>query len=203
MIKCLMLDVDGVLVDGRPDDGQRWDHKLHEDLAIPSEALGREFFAREWQDIVLGRTPLLPALAAALKRIDVPITAEALAGYWFRNDSRVVDTVLTDVRAARRNGLRVFLTTNQEHMRAAYLMETMGLGDEVDGIVYSARLGSKKPQPAFFDAAVLATGAAPDELLLVDDTAANVDAARLMGWQAVHWDGSDSLSAILQRFAPK
>ena len=30
--KCLMLDVDGVLVDGRPVDGLRWDHDLQEHI---------------------------------------------------------------------------------------------------------------------------------------------------------------------------
>jgi len=84
-------------------------------------------------------------------------------------------------------------------MRAAYLMKTMGLCDEVDGIVYSAKAKSKKPQPEFFRFAEKATGRRPHELLLVDDTMPNVKAAQSEGWNAIHWDGSENLHAILHR----
>ena len=46
----------------------------------------------------------------------------------------------------------------------------MGLDDEVDGIVYSAKAGSKKPQFEFFRFAEKTTGFGPNEMLLVDDT---------------------------------
>lgn len=194
-----MLDVDGVLVDGRPLDGLRWDHRLSEDMGISSEVLGRLFFARDWDEIVIGKKDFLQALSAFLKRNAKAAKAEDLVDYWFEMDSRIVETVLADCRAARQLGIPIYLTTNQEHMRANYLMETLGLGDEVDGIIYSAQAGCKKPQPEFFVYAARAIGYQPHELLLVDDTTANVEGARKAGWRAVHWDGTERLSAILSR----
>jgi putative hydrolase of the HAD superfamily len=199
MVVCLMLDVDGVLVDGRPSDGLRWDHDLRQDMAIPTDALAEEFFKTEWNDIVIGKKALLPTLANALKRIAPVVQAEDLIAYWFEMDSRIVEPVLADIRAARRDGIPVYLTTNQEHMRAAYLMTSMGLSDEVDGIIYSAKAGSKKPQPEFFRFAGKFTGRQPHELLLVDDAIPNVRAAQSEGWNAVHWDGTEDLHTILRR----
>lgn len=69
MVVCLMLDVDGVLVDGRPSDGLRWDHDLRKDMAISNGALFEAFFSTEWNDIVIGQKELLPTLATILKRI--------------------------------------------------------------------------------------------------------------------------------------
>ncbi|AXS40565.1 HAD-IA family hydrolase [Breoghania sp. L-A4] len=199
MTKCLMLDVDGVLVDGRPGDGQRWDRDLSEQMAVSSDALVEQFFKAEWSDVVTGKKDLLPTLSTVLKRIAPSVDAEELIVYWFEMDSRIVEAVLSDVRLARQKGIPVYLTTNQEHMRAAYLMQTMGLGDEVDGIVYSAKVGSKKPEPEFFTYAAQATGRQPEEMLLIDDTMSNIIGARSAGWNAAHWDGTERLWTILRR----
>lgn len=200
MIKCLMLDVDGVLVDGRPGDGRAWNHDLFQDLGIRTEDLVSAFFLSEWEDIVVGRKALVPSLTPVLAHIAPHVSVEAFIDYWFRMDSRIVEPVLQGCRTVREQGIKVYLTTNQEHQRARYLMLDLGLGGDVDGILYSAVLGARKPQPEFFAAAQKATKCTPDELLLVDDTLENVDAARRAGWHAYHWDGRRTLPTILQSF---
>ncbi|MDE4132764.1 HAD-IA family hydrolase [Phaeobacter sp. QD34_3] len=199
MAKCLMLDVDGVLIDGRPTDGQRWDKELEQDLGVPSEALINAFFKSQWAEIVVGRKDLLPALGSVLERIAPQVKPQELVDYWFKMDSRIVDDVLADCRAARCQGIPIYLATNQEHMRVEHLRRTLALSEEVDGILYSAQAGFRKPQAEFFAYAAQATGCQPHDLLLVDDTVANVKAARHEGWEAVHWDGSETLSMILDR----
>lgn len=197
--KCLMLDIDGVLVDGRPSDGKHWKTSLLEDVGLAPSELSQAFFKVEWLDIVVGRKQLMPTLETALTCIAPHVRAKDLISYWFAMDSRIVDSVLLDVRAARKQGVPVFLTTNQEHMRVEYLMKTVGLENEVDGIIYSAQARCKKPDLEFYDFAERTTTYAPEELLLVDDTPANVQGALASGWSAVHWDGTEKLSAILQR----
>lgn len=194
-----MLDVDGVLVSGRPQDGHIWTHELSSDLGIEPELLIQEFFKREWQDVVTGKRDLHPTLALSLKRLGSIVTAEELISYWFEMDSRIVQSVLTDCRMAREWGHQVYLATNQEHLRVQYLMGAMGLQDEVDGIVYSAEAGFQKPLHGFFSYAASVTGRKPNEMLLVDDTLANIDGAKKAGWLAIHWDGKQQLSDILRR----
>ncbi|GHG91771.1 HAD-IA family hydrolase [Pseudodonghicola xiamenensis] len=194
-----ILDVDGVLVTGRPADGLRRDHQQFEDTRVAPDSLGRQLFARDLDDIVTGRKALLPPLSDALRAIGSQVNAEDLAHYWFDMASCVEQAVLADCRAAPRQGLAIYLAINQEHMRARYLMQTMKLDQEVDGIVYSAQAGCRKHQPEFFAHAAEARGFAPRDLLLVDDTQDNVETARQADWQAVHWTGAEALSSVLQR----
>ena len=123
-----MLDVDGVLVHGRPADGKHLFTDLERDLGISRSLLQAAFFDVYWQEIVVGRDALLPRLRSVLGKIAPGLKAETLIDYWFVNDSRIDADMLRDVDALRAGDMKVFLATNQEHMRARYLMEDMGLG---------------------------------------------------------------------------
>ena len=194
-----MLDVDGVLVSGRPSDGQKWTHGLFDDLGVNPKLLVEEFFARDWQDVVTGKQDLRPVLEGCLNRFGAKVPVEDLISYWFKMDSRINQQVLKDCRDARAHGHQIYLTTNQDHRRAQYLMTEMGLENEVDGIAYSAEAGFQKPSPTFYRYAADKTGRPPSDMLLVDDTLANIHGAVQAGWEAVHWDESFRLFDILQR----
>lgn len=186
-MQTIMMDVDGVLVTGRPKDGAHLFTDIEADLGMTLATLQREFFTPRWQAIVTGKKPLLPELAEVLALVAPNVSAERLIDYWFENDSRIDRAVLADMAKLRAAGHRVYLATNQEHMRATYLMETLGLAQEVDGIFYSAEIGHKKPSPEFYDHITRTLGEVPSNITLVDDTEQNVLAAREKGWTAVHW----------------
>lgn len=95
----------------------------------------------------------------------------------------------------RARGVAVHLATNQEHLRAAWLRARFA--GQVDGVWYSAALGARKPEAAFFARAAAGAGLAPAQVLLVDDTAANVVAARQAGWHGVVWTGAARLLALV------
>jgi putative hydrolase of the HAD superfamily len=196
-IRVLMVDVDGVLVHGRTVDGRPVFSELKTDLGLSHERLRAEFFNRYWDAIVTGREPMLPRLAAVLAEIAPEIGAEQLVAYWMRNDSRVLPEDLAALDEARAAGLKVYLATNQEHIRAAYLMDEMGLGAHVDGIAYSAALGVRKPDADFYRLAAAQVGAAPEEIGFVDDVAENVAAARRAGWRAVQFTGAETLREVI------
>lgn len=191
-----MVDVDGVLVDGRPEDGRHWQTFLEEDLGVASDALHEHFFAPCWESIVLGRAGLMEHLVPALRTIAPRVSPAEFVSYWFERDSRIVAPLLAELSWARSMGIRVYLATNQEHLRASYLMETAGLASHVDGIFYSAQLGARKPQMEFFAAVHAAVGLRAEDLLLIDDSLQNVAAARKAGWQALHWTRHSSPSIV-------
>lgn len=198
--KVLMMDVDGVLVSGRPTDGRHLFAELEADLGLSPDRLRETFFTPFWEAIVTGREGLTERLAPVLAAIAPKVSAERLIAYWFENDSRVDENVLSVVKRYRERGLPVFLATNQEHMRAGYLMQQVGLGAHVDGIIYSAALGHRKPSAEFFKRAAAIADAAPEDIVLVDDTLANVEAARQAGWSAVHWTGDGQLADELSPY---
>jgi putative hydrolase of the HAD superfamily len=202
MIKALMVDVDGVLVRGRPEDGRHWSTSLEADLGLRAEILHREFFGIHWNDIVIGRTKLEDRLSAVLEKIAPHVTADRLIEYWFAQDARIDQRLLQDLRELRAKGFQIHLATNQEHRRAHHLMRTLGLADTVDGIQYSAQIGARKPDAAFFQAATSGAGLSPADVLLIDDTSENVSAARACGWEAVLWTGEEGLLDVLKGHFP-
>ena len=177
VLKALMVDVDGVLVDGRPEDGSHWNTSLEEDFGFTSAALHEHFFAPHWESIVLGRAGLIENLTTALQKIAPHVSAAEFISYWFERDSRLVTPLLQELSLIRSKGFRVYLATNQEHLRAVYLMETLGLAEQVDGIFYSARLGAQKPDMEFFFRVESAIGLSGEELLLIDDRRQTIEAA--------------------------
>ena len=114
-------------------------------------------------------------------------TAGALRDFWFANDAQKNDALLDWVAIQRRSGTRVMLATNQDHDRADYLIHDLGLGKHVDGIYHSAGLGVAKPDRAFFEAIMSREQLAASQCILIDDTLANVEAARQVGWQAIRY----------------
>jgi len=192
-----MIDVDGVIVSGRPSDGRRWDTDLAGDLALNPVALREAFFKPHWEDIVTGRVGLSECLAGVLADVAPGVSPAILKAYWFQNDSRLNEPLLRDLALVRLKGLRIHLATNQEHERASYLMNALGLAAYVDGCHYSAAIGHRKPRPEFFRAVMQRVALQPSELLLIDDSGENVRAATKAGWHATHWTGNQTLSEIL------
>src|SRR5947208_10986179 len=123
----------------------------------------------------------------ALQKIPPHLSPVKFVSYLFERDSRLSLPLLHEVSLLRSAGIGVYLATNQEHLRAAYLMEKLGLTEHVDGIFYSAHLGAKKPDAEFFARVQAAIGLRGEEILLIDDSRQNIDAALTAGWQALHW----------------
>lgn len=197
-IKALMVDVDGVLVEGRPEDGCHWQSSIEEDLGVSSDALSEHFFVPYWESIVLGRCGLMEPLTYALQQIAPHVSAAQLSAYWFERDSRLSVPLLREISWVRAAGTEVYLATNQEHMRAAYLMDELGLAEHVDGIFYSAQLGAKKPDTQFFTRIQAALGRRGEEFLLIDDSLSNIRAALEVGWQVLHWTARSAPAIVRQ-----
>jgi putative hydrolase of the HAD superfamily len=193
----LMIDVDGVLVCGRPSDGKPWASTIESDLGFSMDSLQREFFTPYWDEIVIGQAELSRHLKPALAKIAPNLTYEEFIAYWFKNDARLNIGLLEELNRQRKFGKKVYLATNQEHIRATYLLKVLGLGNYCDGIFYSAALGCRKPDTSFFAKASALSGLPPNQLLLVDDTYANIAAAKNSGWNATQWREGSSLSAVM------
>jgi putative hydrolase of the HAD superfamily len=190
-----MVDVDGVVV--RHPQGRRWDATLQADLGLSPDDLQQGFFARCFTEVILGRADLYEQLAPVLEQIAPHLTSAQLVDYWFAQDAWLDHALLADLTAFGKSGVELHLATVQEHHRARYLMETLGLSKTFGAIHYAADYGLSKPDPAFFRAVCARTGFAPHELLLIDDKASNVAAARACGWGGALWDGTQPLAAVL------
>ena len=194
-MRCVLLDLDGVVVQGFHSDParrRRWDATLQADLGIDPDALTERFFKDIFaREVIPGRTSLVAALAQVLPALGFHQSPFRLIDYWLTRDSLLDHDLLEAVTMLRASGTPTFLATNQEHLRAFHLWTTLGLKGHFDDILYSARLGAAKPAEDFFDAAAALLPAKDELPLFFDDSAQNVNAAQRFGWEAVVYDGID------------
>lgn len=190
MTRAVLFDVDGVLVHSyhsRPDLQTSWDEKLLTKLGIDPGRFRDEFiFDIFIKKVVVGEMPLVDALDRRLPALGYKGSSMAFAQYWMAHHSEVDHALIEVVRhLQRRDDLRLFIATNQDHMRAQWLWQTVGLGEFFEDMFYSARAGAMKPHKEFFDFAEARMGPLSEPPLFFDDTLAVVDGARKHGWEAV------------------
>lgn len=114
-----------------------------------------------------------------------------------RLDEGLVDYIRR-LKPAFKTGL---LSNNWSNLR--HLVETRWqIGDAFDRLVISAELGLIKPEPPIYRFTLDQLDVRPDEAIFVDDFIENIEAARKLGWQTVHFQSPTQalteLNAILQ-----
>jgi putative hydrolase of the HAD superfamily len=196
----LVLDIDGVVSLAQPGSAAPWYATLKEDWGLDYDEVARDFFRGDFREVLRGRLDLYVALQPYLESRGLGDRLEEFVAYWFEKDAAIDRAVLAAADAWReRTGGRCFAASNQEHHRAAYLRDAVGLGAHFDEIIYSAALGVCKPDRVFFTNAQARMGVlTAQSILFVDDAAANVDAARACGWRAMLYRGTESFARALQ-----
>jgi putative hydrolase of the HAD superfamily len=101
----------------------------------------------------------------------------------------------------KRAGHRLFYLSNMPAPYAEHLERSHDFLALFDDGVFSARVQMMKPQPEIFHAASRRFGLAPAQLVFIDDVAHNVEAARALGWQALHFTGADDCAEALRALA--
>ena len=179
----LLLDLDGVL--------RRWDPAINAEVEAefglsPGALLSTAFASERLEAVVTGRmtdeqwreaiTDELAALVGADR-------ARAAVLAWSYSPGEVVADVLALVRDVRASGHRVAIMTNAT-TRVRDDLARLDLVAELDEIFSSAELGVAKPDPRAYAAAVSRLGIAAEQIVYLDDSAANVAAVAAVGLRA-------------------
>jgi putative hydrolase of the HAD superfamily len=194
-IAAIMVDVDGVIVT-HPSGGGWADH-LERDLGLSAKTLHEHFFEKHWSDIVCGRAGLRERLASVLLDIAPSLTCDQLIAYWFANDAHLNHDLLRDLADLRQRGIKIDLATVQEHERAHYLWNGLGLRDHFDTLHYSGDLGYAKPDLAFYKMIEKRAALKPSQIFFIDDRLENVESAQRAGWTAALWTPRTKLHELL------
>jgi putative hydrolase of the HAD superfamily len=118
----------------------------------------------------------------------------------WRSWVRLYADVLPALAAMRRAGIGLALVSNCSWQTAG-VVEATGLDAEVDATILSFDVGLLKPDPAILHLALERLGAEPAEAALVDDVAANLDAARALGMATVLMDRGGAVRGSLHSVA--
>ena len=156
---------------------------FEEPLSIPgsaeAEVDGRSLPGQSAADLVAEVQAVVDAVPAAL--------------------TPLADTVALLARL-RRAGRPLYFLSNMPAPYAEHLERTHGFLRCFESGVVSARVRQIKPEPGIYDTAARWFGAAPADLLFIDDVADNVHAARAAGWQALQFiDAADCEAQLRAR----
>jgi epoxide hydrolase-like predicted phosphatase len=106
--------------------------------------------------------------------------------------------MLDAVRAARRLGLRTGLVSNSWGVSR---YDRALLGELFDGVVISAEVGVRKPDPEIYAMGARAVGLAPAECAYVDDLRINLEPAQDLGMATVlHRDATGTIAELERLF---
>lgn len=208
MSRAVLFDVDGVLVHGyhtRPELQRRWDENLLGDLGIEPQKFKEKFIFDVFiKKVIVGQLGLVETLDRVLPQLGYHGPTQRFIAYWLEHDSHLNVELIETVRKLKAAGAKVYIATNQEHLRAQWLWQTLRLGEIFDDMFYAARLGVMKPHPGFYAEIDRRMGPQTEPPLFFDDSPEVVAGARKAGWEAVVFNTSDDCTTypwIAERLA--
>jgi HAD superfamily hydrolase (TIGR01509 family) len=180
MIKALIFDFDGLILDTETPDYEVWRDIYQE--------FGQELSTETWGQIVGGNSGTNFEPDEHLEQI----TGRDLSALHLRRraDGARLDRiyasaplpgVIDTVRDAQARGLRLGIASSSPHEWVDGHLRRLGLYDEFEAIVCREDAPAPKPDPALFDAALRALGTAPQEAIALEDSPNGVKAARRAG----------------------
>lgn len=186
VVEAVVWDIGRVLVE--------WDlARIYRD-AIPDEAERRRFVTEvvteHWHMQHDSGVPFAAMVAA--RQAEFPHYASLIALYasdWLESlPGPVAGTHELIARLAAR-GVPQYAITNFGVEAWAMFRPTFPILDHLQDIVVSGVERLVKPGEAIFGLAARRFARAPESMLFIDDSAANIDTARRLGWQTHHFTG--------------
>jgi putative hydrolase of the HAD superfamily len=198
MKRVLVFDVGGVIVRWQPLELMR----AHLPMAAPEEAMRQVFQAwapgADWLDFDLGRVEPDELAERIAARTGYPRAAVASLIAAVPHHLQPMPESVALIERVRAAGHRLALLSNMPRTYADHLEATHDCFGWFDQRVWSGRVGLVKPERAIFEHLQSALGIAASQALFLDDHGGNVEAARALGWHALHFESAGQAQAGLR-----
>jgi beta-phosphoglucomutase len=181
MLKGIIFDLDGVIVDSHPAHKKAWRALLR--------SLGRNVSEQQLEFVVEGhkREQILRHFLGELGEEEVRQYG-ALKDKYFADvahEVSAVSGVLDFVDEAEAAGLALGVGTSAGRRRAEEMLERLGLRSRLHAIVTGDEVRAGKPDPAIFQVAAEQLGIASRNVLVCEDAVAGVQAAKRAGMKCL------------------
>jgi putative hydrolase of the HAD superfamily len=183
-VRAIIFDFGGVIVRTEDQTGRL---RAAERLGVSLDELYHSVFDSPIAaQATIGAVPAAAvwAHATALFRLDPAGLAQLQADFW--SGDRRDDALIAFIRSLR-PAFKTGILSNAWSDGRRIIAEQFGLADAVDDIVISAEAGIAKPDRRIFELALARLGVQSTEAIFVDDFPRNIEGARAVGMQTVHF----------------
>ncbi len=205
-VRAVVFDLGGVLE--RVDDDawpEVWIRRWEARAGLPAGRFGAGLAAHEPEgSVVVGAVSeaRLRARYADALGLDEHHTDVMMAEMWEAYCGEL-DEPLRDFAVSLRPTYLTAILSNSADGARREEQRRFGVEQLVDEIVYSHEVGLAKPDPRIYRLTEQRLGVPAEEIVFIDDVIQHVEAARLLGWTAVHHRDTDetiaAVTALLQR----
>ena len=199
LIHAIIFDFGGVLVNWDPhrvfnkyfsNDIQAIDNFLAE-INFPAWNLSQDK-GYPFAQAVVDLSAQFPQYAHLIRAYDVE---------WEESIAGVIPGTVEILNRLKAAGYRLYGLTNWSAEKFSLVRHKYKVFELFDDIVVSGEVKLIKPDPAIFNLLLQKNRLRPEECLLIDDTEHNLNAARKMGFETIHFTSPARLESDLQQLA--
>ena len=181
MLKGIIFDLDGVIVDSHAAHKQAWRQVL--------ESLRRQVSAAQLEFVVEGhkRDEILRHFLGDLDAEEVQRLGKVKDEFYRRaaHGVKLIPGVVEFMSAAKAAGLGLGVGTSAGRKRAEETLRDFGLIGNLGAVITGDEVQAGKPDPAVFERAAEGLGLAAEYLLVCEDAVAGVQAAKSAGMRCL------------------
>ena len=194
MIKALLLDADGIVIQGRK--------RYFSDIIAEEKGLDvadvLKFFQNEYKKCVVGQAELKDEVAKYLTAWKWDKSVDELLGYWFSCDGNPSEEVLDLVKQLRNSGLRVYIASDHTKYRAEDIMKRLKMEEYFDGSFFSCNTGYTKKEIGFYTYVKDKLGLLPSEIMFWDDEKEKVEVGKQAGVVGIVYENFEMFKETLK-----
>ena len=188
MLKAVIFDMDGVIIDSEPMHNKAY-HDMFDEVGI---AVSREFYESFTGQSTIN---ICKRLCDYFNLKETPETLVALKRkhykhfFYSNSDLALIDGVLDFIKDYYNNGLTLVLGSSAAMTSINQIFERFDLDQYFVAKLSGGDLKESKPHPEIFIKAAEATGFSREECMVIEDSTNGIEAAKGAG---IYCDGYDS-----------
>ena len=190
MKKNIVFDFGGVLFRWHPPSllARLWPHRVASaGVAGPVVAEFFQAYSGDWGLFDQGLIGMDETVARIAARTGWPQAEVAQVAVAVPEELQLLPDTVALIQELKQAGHRLFFLSNMPEPYADHLERSYPLAAWFEAGVFSGRVKQIKPGADIFHTAVRQFGVAAESCIFLDDSLPNVEQARALGWQAVHF----------------